>query len=88
MSLIGTAPSGETWQGSFLAALADWENDTVFDFTIIEEEIDPCLEDGLNSVEFTDDVCGSAYGGSTLAVTLRRYIPTLQARLICLKQTS
>jgi hypothetical protein len=77
VSLIGTAPSGEAWQDSFLAALADWENDTVFDFTIIEEEIDPCLEDGLNSVEFTDDVCGSAYGGSTLAVTLRRYIPTL-----------
>ena len=77
VSLMGTAPSGETWQDSFLAALADWENDTVFDFTIIEEEIDPCLEDGLNSVEFTDDVCGSAYGGSTLAVTLRRYIPTL-----------
>lgn len=77
VSLVGTAPSGVTWQDSFLAALADWENDTVFDFTIIEEDIDPCLEDGLNSVEFTDDVCGTAYGGSTLAVTLRRYIPTL-----------
>ena len=77
VSLIGTAPSGETWQNSFLAALADWEDETVFDFNIIEEDLDPCLEDGLNSVEFTDDVCGSAYGGSTLAVTLRRFIPTL-----------
>lgn len=77
VSIDGASPSGVTWQDSFLAAIADWDESTVFDFDVIEQKLDPCLEDGLNSVDFTDDVCGSAYGSSTLAVTLRRYFPTL-----------
>ena len=72
VSLTGESPSGIAWHDSFIAAIADWEDDTVFDFNVIEQAIDPCLEDGLNSVDFTDEVCGSEYGANTLAVTLRR----------------
>ena len=77
VSLTGESPSGIAWHDSFLAAIADWDDDTVFDFNVIEQAIDPCLEDGLNSVDFTDEVCGSEYGASTLAVTLRRLSSTL-----------
>ena len=77
VSIAGNSPTGGSWQDSFLAAIADWDDNTVFDFNVIKEELDPCLEDGLNSVEFTDEVCGSAYGASTLAVTLRRYTATV-----------
>ena len=77
MSLTGESPSGIAWHDSFLAAIADWDDDSVFDFNVIEQAIDPCLEDGLNSVDFTDEVCGSEYGASTLAVTLRRLSSTL-----------
>ena len=77
VSMTGTSASGIAWHDSFLAAIADWQRSTVFDFNVIEQDLDPCLEDGLNSVEFTADVCGTEYGASTLAVTLRRYIPTI-----------
>ena len=77
VSLIGKSPSGIPWHDSFLAAIADWDDNTVFDFTLIEQSIDPCLEDGLNSVDFTNEVCGSEYGANTLAVTLRRLSTTL-----------
>ncbi|MDP4784503.1 MAG: matrixin family metalloprotease, partial [Gammaproteobacteria bacterium] len=77
VSLSGESPSGIAWHDSFLAAIADWDDNTVFDFTVIEQPIDPCLEDGLNSVEFTNEVCGSEYGANTLAVTLRRLSTTL-----------
>ena len=77
VSLIGESPSGIAWHDSFLAAIADWDDKTVFDFAVIEQPIDPCLEDGLNSVDFTNEVCGSEYGANTLAVTLRRLSTTL-----------
>ena len=72
VSLTGESPSDIAWHDSFIAAIADWDDDTVFDFNVIEQYIDPCLEDGRNSVDFTEEVCGSEYGANTLAVTLRR----------------
>ena len=45
VSLSGESPSGIAWHDSFLAAIAYWDDNTVFDFTVIEQPIDPCLED-------------------------------------------
>ena len=46
VSLAGESPSGIAWHDSFIAAIADWDDDSVFDFNVIEQSIDPCLEDG------------------------------------------
>ena len=73
VSLQGLSATGVQWNSAFLDAIDDWNNATSFEFTVVPEFRDPCLDDGLNAVNFTADVCGDAYGGSTLGVTLRRF---------------
>lgn len=73
VDIDGTAASGITWNTAFIAAMDDWNNETSFNFILREENRDPCLNDGLNSVDFSDDFCGASFGGSTLAVTVRRF---------------
>ena len=41
----------------------------------INQYLNPCLVDGLNGVDFVYDLCGTGFGKSTLAVTVRRYKP-------------
>jgi len=69
----GSALSGINWQTAFLAALGDWNQETVFTFEPVLEYVDPCSSNSVSSVDFTDDVCGSGFGANTLAVTLLRY---------------
>ena len=71
VGIPGTSPAGITWDIAFIAAIEDWNSETVFTFNVIEERRDPCAPDRVNGVDFTDDVCGSAYGSGTLAVALR-----------------
>jgi len=73
VDMEGTAASGITWNTAFIAAMNDWNNETSFNFILRQENRDPCANDGLNSVDFSDDFCGSSFGGSTLAVTVRRF---------------
>jgi hypothetical protein len=77
VDMEGTAASGITWNTAFIAAMDDWNNETSFNFILREENRDPCANDGLNSVDFSDTFCGSAFGENTLAVTVRRFNSTV-----------
>ncbi|PCI77055.1 MAG: hypothetical protein COB20_08975 [SAR86 cluster bacterium] len=73
VDMDGTAASGITWNTAFIAAMNDWNKETSFNFILREANRDPCANDGLNSVDFGDDFCGTEFGDSTLAVTVRRF---------------
>lgn len=72
VQLSGTAFSGIRWHDAFMEALEEWNEKTAFTFVPVQEFLNPCNIDLKNSVDFTDDVCGSEYGSNTLAVTLTR----------------
>jgi hypothetical protein len=73
VSIEGSSPSGVLWNTAFIGAMQDWNRSTDFTFNIFEELEDPCRSDSRNGVGFTSDVCGSAFGENTLAVTLTRF---------------
>lgn len=73
VGMEGIAASGISWNAAFIAAMNDWNAETSFNFILREENRNPCANDGLNSVDFSDSFCGSAFGNSTLAVTVRRF---------------
>lgn len=62
---------GQPWNSAFQTAVSRWNSTTDFVFQIVTSFLDPCTaNDSLNGVNFTDDVCGTAYGSTTLAVTI------------------
>jgi hypothetical protein len=71
-----TSPSGTTWDDAFVEAAGWWNTSTPFTFsTTAGSYSDPCDSlDTRNGVDFTFDVCGTAYGLTTLAVTLSYFI--------------
>jgi hypothetical protein len=73
VSIEGSSPSGVPWNTAFIGAMQDWNRSTDFTFNIFEELEDPCRSHSRNGVGFTSDVCGSAFGENTLAVTLTRF---------------
>jgi len=73
VDMNGTSSSGITWNAAFTAAMNDWNTQTPFNFILRKENQDPCAIDYLNSVGFSNDLCGSAFGSNTLAVTLARF---------------
>ena len=77
VDMDGTAASGITWNTAFIAAMDDWSNETSFNFILREDNRNPCANDGLNSVDFSDTFCGTSFGNSTLAVTVRRFTPSV-----------
>ncbi len=77
VDMNGTAASGIAWNTAFIAAINDWNAATSFNFIVREENRDPCLDDGLNSVDFRADFCGSSFGNSTLAIAVRRFSPAV-----------
>ena len=82
VGMNGTSASGITWNAAFIAAMNDWNTQTPFNFLLRGESRDPCVIDYLNSVAFSDDLCGSAFGSNTLAVTLVRYQSTILGKPI------
>ena len=66
------SPSGTTWDAAFIEAAGLWNASTPFTFSTISGSFsNPCDPFDLrNGVDFTFDVCGDAYGSTTLAVTL------------------
>lgn len=75
----GISPSGIPWATAARQAAQEWNAETVFNFNIVEEYYDPCTNlqggangdtDGLNSMGFTDTICGTPYNSSALAVTV------------------
>ena len=77
VDMEGTAASGISWNTAFIAAMNDWSAQTSFNFIVREENRDPCIDDGLNSVDFRPDFCGSSFGNSTLAIAVRRFNPAV-----------
>lgn len=73
VDMAGVAASGVSWNTAFIAAMDEWNEKTSFNFILREDNRDPCPNDGLNSVDFSDEFCGSAFNESTLAVTVRRF---------------
>jgi len=63
---------GVDFSAAFIEALEVWNTRSTFKFNVDNSAQDPCENNGGtgNSIGFTDDICGTAYGSSTLAVTL------------------
>jgi predicted Zn-dependent protease len=76
VDIDGVAASGVSWNAAFIAAMTEWNDSTPFDFILREENRDPCENDGLNSVGFSDNACSSSFGENVLAITFRRIIAT------------
>lgn len=74
-ALDGKSDSGIFWKEALLQAANNWNENTSFTFKPINQYLNPCLVDGLNGVDFVYDLCGTGFGKSTLAVTVRRYKP-------------
>lgn len=65
------------WNDAVISALEEWNSQTDFNFVVREEYRDPCINDSINSIDFTTDVCGSSFGASTIAVTLSEFQPSI-----------
>lgn len=72
VKLTGVANSGISWNTAFIDAMTEWSEKTPFNFILREEAKNPCSIDGVSSVDFEQDLCGSEFGANTLAVTFRR----------------
>ena len=73
VNIPGFAASEISWNSAVIDALNNWTNKTVFTFTVVEEDKDPCAVDGFSSIDFSEDFCGSEFGENTLAVAVRRF---------------
>ena len=73
VAIPGRSATQINWNTAAIEALNEWSQQTIFDFTVIEEDKDPCVVDGFSSIDFTADFCGSEFGANTLAVTVRRF---------------
>ncbi len=70
-ALSGSSASGISWRNAFTEAAGAWSNNTNFTFNLANTSVPACSESDLrNYVDFYGDVCGDAWGESTLAVTI------------------
>jgi len=71
------SPDANKFQSAFIEAMDSWTDSSTFVFDADTSQVeDPCApagSDPKNGVRFTADVCGDAYGSSTLAVTLTSF---------------
>ena len=77
VDMAGISPTGIPWNAAFIAAMDDWNDETSLNFILREEHRDPCIDDGLNSVDFGFTFCGSEFQESTLGVAVRRFSSTI-----------
>jgi 6-phosphogluconolactonase (cycloisomerase 2 family)/predicted Zn-dependent protease len=62
--------SGESWTSAFERAMQSWTDNTNFTFhSVSENALDPCPLDFRNGAEFANNLCGTSFGATTLAVT-------------------
>jgi len=73
VSIPGATASDISWNSAVIDALNNWTEHTVFDFTVVKEDKDPCAVDGFSSIDFSEDFCGSEFGENTLAVAVLRF---------------
>ena len=72
-NIPGISNSGITWSQALLSAALEWNQNTVFNLTVLPIYRDPCVPDGLNSVKFATDLCGQKFNDATIAVTTLKY---------------
>ena len=73
VQLSGISSTGVSWNTAFISAMNEWNASTPFNFVLRDEYRNPCANDLVNSVDFTDTVCGSSFGNNVLAVTIRTW---------------
>jgi predicted Zn-dependent protease len=73
VDMEGISGTQISWNDAFIAAMNAWSEQSIFDFTLVEENFDPCLVDGRSSVDFAANYCGTEFGSNTLAITVRRF---------------
>jgi predicted Zn-dependent protease len=64
----GVSISNISWNSAIRNALEAWSEQTVFDFSIVEEYADPCGFDLVSSIDFKEDICGTEFGENVLAI--------------------
>lgn len=76
VGIAGTAPSGALWSTAFKRAMTNWSTSTNFLFLAVDSFKDPCINrandgfgDDISSINFTTDICGTAFNSSTIAIT-------------------
>lgn len=77
VDIAGMSATQISWNTAFIEAIEEWNEKTVFEFSVVENNVDPCLDNGVSSVDFGEDFCGSSFGQNVLAVTLRRFDPQI-----------
>jgi hypothetical protein len=77
VGIPGIASSGISWSQGFKDAMAQWSNQTSFNFNVVDTYHDPCIARGpgqfgdkITSTDFGLTVCGTAFGANVLAITL------------------
>ena len=73
VSMTGQSATQISWNMAFNQAIAEWNESTVFEFSVVNEYAAPCLDNGISSVDFVADFCGSEYGENVLAITVTRF---------------
>ena len=56
VSMPGFSASEISWSSAVIDALDAWTNNTIFNFTVVEEYKDPCAVDGFSSIDFSSMV--------------------------------
>jgi hypothetical protein len=69
-NIVVGGPTTSELQTAYLEAMTLWNTYSTFNYTATANSgyTDPCPSTGDNSVVFADTSCGSAFGGTTLAV--------------------
>ncbi|MDG2140270.1 MAG: matrixin family metalloprotease [Gammaproteobacteria bacterium] len=73
VDISGISGTGVLWNMAFAQAADEWNATTVFNFNLIQSSLDPCSNDGLNGVVFSNNICGQDFGISDVAVTVQRF---------------
>ena len=60
INIPGTTGFGIPWKVAFITAMDQWSNNTRFTFNLKEEYRDPCSNDGLNGVDFAEEMVKAA----------------------------
>ncbi|MCG8415085.1 MAG: matrixin family metalloprotease [Pseudomonadales bacterium] len=77
VDMEGMSATQISWNTAFIEAIEEWNANTVFEFSVVNNNADPCLDNGISSVDFSEDFCGSSFGNNVLAVTVRRFDPQI-----------
>lgn len=73
VDMAGMSATEISWNSAVIQSLDEWTEKTLFDFSLVEENFDPCLNNNISSIDFSSDYCGTSFGSNVLAITVRRF---------------